>query len=51
MRDHATYVKQKHPMALLSYDDFVLDGGSLGLGGMDVTVLAGHGARDEFTMH
>jgi hypothetical protein len=43
-------VEYKYLAPLLPDDDVVLDGYSLGLGGMDVTILTGHGASEEFAM-
>jgi hypothetical protein len=48
MRNHSACVEYKHSTFLLSYDDLVLDGCSLGLRGMGEAVLAGHGTREEF---
>jgi hypothetical protein len=43
-------VEYKYLTPLLPHDDVVLDGCFLGFGGMDVAVLAVHGAGEEFDM-
>ena len=48
MQDHSTHAEHKNSKPLRSHDDIVLDGSSLGLRGMDVAIMAGHCAGEDF---